>query len=100
MKTKLLSFISVVVICLGSGSFAQEKICIDGQCQSRPGLANTIVLDPLREQLTLVGRQTKVTSAVASGDRFEKVIQATVRVTVSGVFRRYECGGRDRQDQR
>ncbi|MBN8605075.1 MAG: trypsin-like peptidase domain-containing protein [Planctomycetes bacterium] len=85
MKTKLLSFISVVVICLGSGSFAQEKICIDGKCQSRPGLANTIVLEPLREQLTLVGRQTKVTSAVASGDRFEKVIQATVRVTVSGV---------------
>ncbi len=85
MKTKLLSFISVVVICLGSSSIAQEKICIDGKCQSRPGLANTIVLDPLREQLTLVGRQTKVTSAVASGDRFEKVIQATVRVTVSGV---------------
>ena len=85
MKTKFLSMAAVMAVGLVSLSFAQEKICIDGKCQTTLFSPNTIVLDPLRENLTLVDRKLKATAAASSGDRFEKVIRATVRVTVSGV---------------
>ncbi len=85
MKTKFLSMAAVMAMGLVSLSFAQEKICIDGKCQTTLFSPNTIVLDPLRENLTLVDRELKATAVGLSGDRFEKVIRATVRVTVSGV---------------
>jgi hypothetical protein len=65
-------------------SFAQEKICINGVCQAGQ-VQSTIVLDPLREDLKLVDQSPRATADGVAGDRFDQVVRATVRVTVSGV---------------
>jgi len=53
MKTKCLSLVLLVAVCMATLSFAQEKICINGVCQAGQ-VQSTIVLDPLREDLKLV----------------------------------------------
>jgi hypothetical protein len=85
MKTKCCSLVLLVAVCIATVSFAQEKICIDSKCQAAPAAGGTIVLDPLREELTLVDQTPRATADKVAGDRFDQVIRATVRVTVSGV---------------
>jgi hypothetical protein len=82
MKTQCLPLVLLMAVWMATLSFAQEKICINGNCQVVSG---TIVLDPLREELTLVDQNLTATAAGVAGDRFDQVIRATVRVTVSGV---------------
>jgi hypothetical protein len=85
MKTKGLLMVLLVAVGIATVSFAQEKICIDGKCQAAPAVGGTIVLDPLREELTLVDQTPRVAADGVDGDRFDQVIRATVRITVSGV---------------
>ncbi|MBN8601230.1 MAG: trypsin-like peptidase domain-containing protein, partial [Planctomycetes bacterium] len=85
MKLISLSMVFLLVSCLATILPAQEKICIDGQCQLVHSAPGTIVLDPLREELTLVDQEPRATANGIEGDRFDQVIRATVRVTVSGV---------------
>ena len=84
MKTKCLSLILLVAVCMATLSFAQEKICINGVCQAGQ-VQSTIVLDPLREDLKLVDKTPRATADGVASDRFDQVVRATVRVTVSGV---------------
>ncbi|MFN5273308.1 MAG: trypsin-like serine peptidase [Planctomycetota bacterium] len=84
MKTKCLSLVALVAVCIATVTFAQETICIDGKCQAGQ-VQSTIVLDPLREELTLVDQEPRATANGLAGDRFDQVVRATVRVTVSGV---------------
>ena len=84
MKTKCLSLVLLVAVCMATLSFAQEKICINGVCQAGQ-VQSTIVLDPLREDLKLVDQSPRATADGVAGDRFDQVVRATVRVTVSGV---------------
>ena len=85
MKLKSLSLVFLLASYLATISTAQEKICIDGKCQLVQSAPGTIVLDPLREELTLVDQEPRATANGTEGDRFDQVIRATVRVTVSGV---------------
>lgn len=85
MKLKSLSLVFLLASCLATISRAQEKICIDGKCQLVQSAPGTIVLDPLREELALVDQEPRATANGIEGDRFDQVIRATVRVTVSGV---------------
>jgi hypothetical protein len=84
MKAKCLSLVLLVAVCMATLSFAQEKICINGVCQAGQ-VQSTIVLDPLREDLKLVDQSPRATADGVAGDRFDQVVRATVRVTVSGV---------------
>jgi len=84
MKTKCLSLVLLVAVCMATLSFAQEKICINGVCQAGQA-QSTIVLDPLREDLKLVDQSPRATADGVASDRFDQVVRATVRVTVSGV---------------
>lgn len=54
---------------------------------------NSIRLEPLQEEVDLVGAQTE--TAVRDEDRFDQIIRATVRVTVSGVCGSGTVVGRD-----
>lgn len=85
MKIKCLSLMFLVALCLATVAFAQERICPDGQCQLGQATGNPIVLDPLKEELALVDHAPKATAVGTANDRFDQVIRATVRVTVSGV---------------
>jgi hypothetical protein len=84
MKTKCLSLVLLVAVCMATLSFAQEKICINGKCQAGQ-VQGTIYIDPLREELALVDQEPRATAVGIAGDRFDQVVRATVRVTVSGV---------------
>ena len=84
MKIKCLSLVALVAVCIATVTFAQETICIDGKCQAGQ-VQSTVVLDPLREELTLVDQEPRATANGLAGDRFDQVVRATVRVTVSGV---------------
>ena len=84
MKTKCLSLVALVAVCIATVTFAQETICIDGKCQAGQ-VQSTIYIDPLREELTLVDQEPMATAVGIAGDRFDQVVRATVRVTVSGV---------------
>lgn len=84
MKTKCLSLVALVAVCIATVAFAQETICIDGKCQAGQ-VQSTIYIDPLREELTLVDQEPRATAVGIAGDRFDQVVRATVRVTVSGV---------------
>jgi len=84
MKTKCLSLVALVAVCIATVTFAQETICIDGKCQAGQ-VQSTIYIDPLREELSLVDQEPRATAVGIAGDRFDQVVRATVRVTVSGV---------------
>jgi hypothetical protein len=84
MKTKCLSLVAMVAVCIATVTFAHETICIDGKCQAGQ-VQSTIYIDPLREELTLVDQEPRATAVGIAGDRFDQVVRATVRVTVSGV---------------
>lgn len=62
-----------------------QVTCPDGQCQIGLEAGNPIVIDPLKEDLPLVDHSPKATADGSANDRFDQVIRATVRVTVSGV---------------
>ena len=86
---------------------AQQVICINGQCQlvqpappvpmvvSDLPAANTIWLDPLREELSLEANELEAVANASGEDRFDLVVQATVRVTVSNVCGSGTVVGRD-----
>ena len=67
MKTKCLSLVALVAVCIATVAFAQETICIDGKCQAGQ-VQSTIYIDPLREELTLVDQEPRATAVDA--DRF------------------------------
>ncbi len=85
MKIRCLSLLFWVACCIPILAFAQENICIDGSCQAEKLVAGTIYLNPLREELQFVDDQPVATADTTQADRFDQVILATVRVTVSGV---------------
>ncbi|MFN9605429.1 MAG: hypothetical protein ACK6A7_18575, partial [Planctomycetota bacterium] len=91
-----------------TAGLAQQPICVDGSCDNsqasrivrssfsqdtRP--VGNIVLDPLREQILVEDHQLDEPREAQAGDRFEQVIRATVRVTVSGVCGSGTVVGRD-----
>jgi hypothetical protein len=86
MKTMKFASMIWTLVLLAPTLWAQEKICIDGKCQlvqSSP--SGSIILDPLTEEFSIVSNQTRSRVAVPTQDRFDQVIRATVRVTVSNV---------------
>jgi hypothetical protein len=75
----------IVVLYLATVAVAQEPICIDGNCKPETLVTGTIYLNPLREELQLEEEPLFPLAATSEQDRFDQVIRATVRVTVSGV---------------
>jgi hypothetical protein len=75
----------LVIWCLSTLAFAQEPICVDGNCRPETLATGTIYLNPLREELQLEEDSLIPLAATSEQDRFDQVIRATVRVTVSGV---------------
>lgn len=75
----------LVIGCLATFAFAQEPICVDGNCRPETLAVGTIYLNPLREELQLEEDSLLPLAATSEQDRFDQVIRATVRVTVSGV---------------
>ncbi len=89
-----------LLIAIGSVGIApaQQRLRVDVCCLPPPlaqveqppwppnyATVSNIFLDPLREELTLDDSQLEALTETEAGDRFEQVIRATVRVTVSGV---------------
>ncbi|MEZ6097167.1 MAG: trypsin-like peptidase domain-containing protein [Pirellulaceae bacterium] len=64
------------------------------RCASLPA-SNTILLDPLQEELNLNESDVEAIANSDGDDRFTQVIQATVRVTVNGVCGSGTVVGRD-----
>ena len=85
MKSNCLALMFMVAATLGSVVFAQDRICPDGLCPIVQGVPGTIVLDPLKENLTFETARSGFRNQVQSLDRFDQVVRATVRVTVSNV---------------
>jgi hypothetical protein len=75
----------LVIWCIATLAFAQEPICVDGNCRPETLATGTIYLNPLREELQLEEESLIPLAATSEQDRFDQVIRATVRVTVSGV---------------
>ncbi len=84
-------------------ALAQQTICINGHCypvvQPQPiqnqsiGTISTLTLVPLEEEVDIEGSQLE--TATRDEDRFDQIIRATVRVTVSGVCGSGTVVGRD-----
>ena len=86
MKTFKFASMIWLLVFLAPAIMGQEKICIDGKCQLvQPSPSESILLDPLTEEFAIVSNQTRSRVAVPTQDRFDQVIRATVRVTVSNV---------------
>jgi hypothetical protein len=85
MKSNCLALVFMVAATLGSVVFAQDRICPDGHCPILHTAPSTIVLDPLKESLTFETSRSGFRTQAQSLDRFDQVIRATVRVTVSNV---------------
>jgi len=85
MKSNCLVLVFMVAATLGSVVFAQDRICPDGHCPILHTAPSTIVLDPLKESLTFETSRSGFRTQAQSLDRFDQVIRATVRVTVSNV---------------
>jgi hypothetical protein len=85
MKSNCLALVFMVAATLGSVVFAQDRICPDGNCPIVQGVPGTIVLDPLKENLTFEAARSGFRTQAQSLDRFDQVVRATVRVTVSNV---------------
>jgi len=85
MKSNCLALVFMVAATLGSVVFAQDRICPDGHCPILQTAPSTIVLDPLKESLTFETSRSGFRTQAQSLDRFDQVIRATVRVTVSNV---------------
>lgn len=108
MNPKTASWALLVSLCLSAAASGQNRICVDGRCRSIQSfpipriqlrqdtiISSNIVLDPLREELLLEDDQLEAVAQSQTGDRFEQVIRATVRVTVSGVCGSGTVVGRD-----
>lgn len=85
MKTISLALLFMIVAAIGSDVYAQDRNCPDGKCSIVQYSSGTIVLDPLKENLTVEAARTKSVVPTQALDRFDQVIRATVRVTVSNV---------------
>lgn len=108
MNWKMATLTLLIVTATATAGLAQQPICVDGSCTSiqesrivrgplRQDLAAAvnIYLDPLREEIHVEDHQLEETREAQAGDRFEQVIRATVRVTVSGVCGSGTVVGRD-----
>jgi hypothetical protein len=85
MKSKCFALLFMVAATFGSIGFAQDRICPDGNCPIVQSMPGTIVLDPLKENLTFETARSGLRTQAQSLDRFDQVIRATVRVTVNNV---------------
>ena len=85
MKSKCFALLFMVAATFGSIGFAQDRICPDGNCPIVQSMPGTIVLDPLKENLTFETARSGFRTQAQSLDRFDQVVRATVRVTVSNV---------------
>jgi len=108
MNWKLAAWIILITMATACTGVAQQPICLDGNCSviQLPGVVRapllqdlravgSIYLDPLREEIHVEDHQLEETRAAQSSDRFERVIRATVRVTVGGVCGSGTVVGRD-----
>lgn len=111
MISRFAAAVALLLACIAVPAFAQQVVCVDGQCQFlqspfraavQDGIAalpsNTIVLNPLQEEV-LVGEegQQEAFATLDERDRFDLVIRATIRVTISGVCGSGTVVGRDQQ---
>jgi hypothetical protein len=85
MKSNLFALAVLIAASFGSVVFAQDRSCPDGNCPILQTVPSTIVLDPLKENLTFETSRSGFRTQAQSLDRFDQVIRATVRVTVSNV---------------
>ena len=85
MKSNLFALTVLIAASFGSVVFAQDRNCPDGNCPILQTAPSTIVLDPLKENLTFETSRSGFRTQAQSLDRFDQVIRATVRVTVSNV---------------
>jgi hypothetical protein len=74
---------------------AQQIICINGVCRQVFPPVGSITLDPLQEEVLIDAEQLAGYLPTSDEDRFDQVIRATVRVTVSGVCGSGTVVGRD-----
>ncbi|MFN9436576.1 MAG: trypsin-like serine peptidase, partial [Planctomycetota bacterium] len=108
MNWKMATLTLLIAMASVTAGLAQQPICVDGSCDNsqasrivrspfrqdtRP--VGNIVLDPLRDQILVEDHQLDEPREAQAGDRFEQVIRATVRVTVSGVCGSGTVVGRD-----
>ncbi len=86
MKTYSLASMVYMLLCFVSMLHGQDRVCPDGKCPAMQySGSGSIVLDPFTEEFAIVRNQARSRSLAASLDRFDQVIRATVRVTVSNV---------------
>ncbi|GAB5402823.1 MAG: hypothetical protein Aurels2KO_10540 [Aureliella sp.] len=86
---KLAIGLFVTMLCTVMPS-ADAQVCVDGQCQLQPFTLNTL-MDVEKIELT----NDSVEMAASTVDRYQRVVEATCRVTVSGVCGSGTVVGRD-----
>ncbi len=84
------SWMFCLIALLASPAFGQV-ICKDGKCQ----LANGVVIAPLQEEVFIDSSTLQAATTESDADRLNRIIRATVRVTVSGVCGSGTVVGRD-----
>jgi S1-C subfamily serine protease len=109
MYFRTVSLALSILFCLAHAAVGQQRICINGRCfrtqvvptappvwrQDSRGVSG-ITLDPLREELWLGGSDLEADEEAQVGDRFDQVIEATVRVTTNGSCGSGTIVGRDK----
>ncbi len=79
-----------LIALFASPAFGQVT-CKDGKCQ----LANGVVIAPLQEEVFIDSSTLQAATTESDADRLNRIIRATVRVTVSGVCGSGTVVGRD-----
>jgi hypothetical protein len=110
MIPRIAALSALLFASLAGAAFGQRVVCIDGQCHViqplqrvvvQQGIAalpsNTIVLNPLQEEVLVEEGEQEAIASLDERDRFDLVIRATVRVTISGVCGSGTVVGRDQQ---
>ncbi len=82
---------SLCLIFLLSGPAFGQLLCKDGLCQAN----RSIVLSPLQEEIFIDSSTLETATQESDSDRLNRIIRATVRVTVSGVCGSGTVVGRD-----
>ena len=110
MIHRIFIFAACIATLFAGSVHGQRVICIDGQChlvqptqriflQPVPSrvVNNSIVLNPLQEEVLVEEGEQEAIGSLDERDRFDLVIRATVRVTISGVCGSGTIVGRDQQ---
>jgi Trypsin-like peptidase domain len=79
------------LLALFAGPVFAQVICKDGKCQ----LAGGVVIAPLQEEVFIDASTLQAATTESDADRLNRIIRATVRVTVSGVCGSGTVVGRD-----